>query len=51
MTLDYSKHKSILLQTLKDIYSDTSIAPRVGFEPTVHRLTGDCFTTKLPGNI
>jgi predicted nucleotidyltransferase component of viral defense system len=32
MTLDYSKHKNILLQMLKDIYSDTSIAPYVGFK-------------------
>jgi len=32
MTLDYSKHKNILLQVLKDIYSDTSIAPYLGFK-------------------
>lgn len=32
MTLDYSKHKAILLQILKDIYSDTSIAPFLGFK-------------------
>ena len=32
MTLDYSKHKNILLQILKDIYSDTSIAPYLGFK-------------------
>ena len=32
MTLDYSKHKNILLQLLKDIYSDTSIAPHLGFK-------------------
>jgi hypothetical protein len=32
MTLDYSKHKSILLQILKDIYSNTSIAPYLGFK-------------------
>ncbi len=32
MTLDYSKHKHILLQILKDIYSDTSIAPYFGFK-------------------
>src|SRR3989344_2859677 len=32
MTLDYSKHKAILLQILKDIYSETSIAPHVGFK-------------------
>ena len=32
MTLDYSKHKNILLQILKDIYSDTSIAPHLGFK-------------------
>lgn len=32
MTLDYSKHKAILLQILKDIYSDTAIAPHLGFK-------------------
>lgn len=32
MTLDYSKHKNILLQILKDIYTDTSIAPYLGFK-------------------
>jgi predicted nucleotidyltransferase component of viral defense system len=32
MTLDYSKHKSILLQILKDIYSNTSLAPFLGFK-------------------
>lgn len=32
MRLDYSKHKNILLQILKDIYSDTSIAPHLGFK-------------------
>lgn len=32
MTLDYSKHKNILLQILKDVYSDTSIAPHLGFK-------------------
>ncbi len=32
MTLDYSKHKHILLQILKDIYADTSIAPYLGFK-------------------
>ena len=32
MTLDYAKHKNILLQILKDIYSDTSIAPYLGFK-------------------
>lgn len=32
MTLDYSKHKTILLQILKDVYSDTSIAPYLGFK-------------------
>ncbi|OGG88566.1 hypothetical protein A2592_02380 [Candidatus Kaiserbacteria bacterium RIFOXYD1_FULL_42_15] len=32
MTLEYSKHKNILLQILKDIYSDTSIAPYLGFK-------------------
>jgi predicted nucleotidyltransferase component of viral defense system len=32
MTLDYSKHKNILLQILKDIYSDTSISTHLGFK-------------------
>lgn len=32
MTLDYSRHKAILLQILKDIYSDTTLAPYVGFK-------------------
>lgn len=32
MSLDYSKHKNILLQILKDIYSDISIAPHLGFK-------------------
>jgi predicted nucleotidyltransferase component of viral defense system len=32
MTVDYAKHKNILLQILKDIYSDTSIAPHLGFK-------------------
>lgn len=32
MTLDYSKHKTILLQILKDVYSDTTIAPYLGFK-------------------
>lgn len=32
MTLDYSRHKTILLQILKDIYSDTTIAPHLGFK-------------------
>lgn len=32
MTLDYSKHKSILLQILQDIYSDTHLAPLLGFK-------------------
>lgn len=32
MTLDYEKHKYILLQILKDIYSDISIAPYLGFK-------------------
>lgn len=31
MTLDFSKHKNILLQILKDIYTDTTIAPYLGF--------------------
>ena len=32
MTLDYSKHKNLLLQILKDIYSDPEIAPFLGFK-------------------
>lgn len=32
MTVDYAKHKNILLQILKDIYSDTTIAPYLGFK-------------------
>jgi predicted nucleotidyltransferase component of viral defense system len=32
MTLDYAKHKNILLQILKDVYSDTSLAPYLGFK-------------------
>lgn len=32
MTLDYPKHKNLLLQILKDIFSDTSIAPFLGFK-------------------
>ncbi|MBP9751308.1 MAG: nucleotidyl transferase AbiEii/AbiGii toxin family protein [Candidatus Moranbacteria bacterium] len=32
MTIDYPKHRNILLQILKDIFSDTSIAPFLGFK-------------------
>lgn len=32
MTVNYAKHKNILLQILKDIYSDISIAPYLGFK-------------------
>lgn len=32
MTLDYAKHKNILLQILKDIYTDTQLAPCLGFK-------------------
>ncbi len=32
MLLDYSKHKNILLQILKDIFSDSIIAPFLGFK-------------------
>lgn len=32
MTLDSSAHKTILFQILKDIYSDTSMAPFLGFK-------------------
>lgn len=32
MTLDFPKHKNILLQILKDIFSDTSLSPFLGFK-------------------
>lgn len=32
MTLDIATHKTILFQILKDIYSDTSISPYLGFK-------------------
>ncbi|MDP2587114.1 MAG: nucleotidyl transferase AbiEii/AbiGii toxin family protein [Candidatus Komeilibacteria bacterium] len=32
MALDYPKHKNILLQILKDIFSDTLLAPYLGFK-------------------
>jgi len=32
MTLYYPRHKNILLQILKDIFSDTSISPYLGFK-------------------
>jgi predicted nucleotidyltransferase component of viral defense system len=32
MTLDYPKHKNILLQILKDIFSDTSLSSYLGFK-------------------
>lgn len=32
MTLDYPIHKNILMQILKDIFSDTSISPYLGFK-------------------
>jgi len=32
MTLDFAKHKNILLQILKDIFSDTSLSPYLGFK-------------------
>jgi len=32
MTLDYSIHKNIQLQILKEIYTDTAIAPHLGFK-------------------
>lgn len=32
MTLPYAKHRNILLQILKDIYSDATIAPCLGFK-------------------
>lgn len=32
MTLNYAKHKNLLLQILKDIYSDSTIAPYLGFK-------------------
>ncbi len=32
MTVDYAKHRGILLRMLKDFYTDTSIAPYLGFK-------------------
>lgn len=32
MTVNYAKHKNILLQILKDVYSDTSISSFLGFK-------------------
>lgn len=32
MTIDYEKHKNILLRILKDIFSDTSLSPYLGFK-------------------
>ena len=32
MTLDYPKHKNIMLQILKDVFSDTSLSPYLGFK-------------------
>ncbi|MFA7365110.1 MAG: nucleotidyl transferase AbiEii/AbiGii toxin family protein [Patescibacteria group bacterium] len=32
MTLDYPRHKNILLRILKDIFSDTSLSPHLGFK-------------------
>lgn len=32
MTLNYPRHKNIILQILKDIFSDTSISPYLGFK-------------------
>ena len=32
MPLDYAKHKNLLLQILKDIFTDTSISPYLGFK-------------------
>jgi predicted nucleotidyltransferase component of viral defense system len=32
MTLNIARHKTILFQILKDIYSDTSISPYLGFK-------------------
>lgn len=32
MTLNYAKHKNILFQILKDIYSDATLAPHLGFK-------------------
>src|SRR5476649_1911740 len=29
---DYAKHKSVLLQILKDVYTDTTISPYLGFK-------------------
>jgi predicted nucleotidyltransferase component of viral defense system len=46
MTLNYSRHKTILLQILKDIYSETSIAPHLGFKGG----TAAMMFFGLPGN-
>lgn len=32
MALDYAKHKNVLIQILKDIYSDNALAPYLGFK-------------------
>jgi predicted nucleotidyltransferase component of viral defense system len=32
MTLDFAKHKNIMLQILKEIFSDTSLSPYLGFK-------------------
>jgi hypothetical protein len=32
VTLDISIHRTILIQILKDIYTDTSISPFLGFK-------------------
>ncbi len=32
MTIDFAKHKAILLQILQDIYSNTSLSPYLGFK-------------------
>ena len=32
MTIDIARHKTILFQILKDIYTDSSISPYMGFK-------------------
>ena len=32
MTIDIATHRTILFQILKDVYTDTSIAPYLGFK-------------------
>ncbi len=38
-------------RTVRTVADQKNMAPRVGFEPTTNRLTVDCSTTELPGNM